>query len=1145
MLPIQAKGRYAVQSGLRKSAKKWTNMALEKGWIKKIEFSEDLFISPHFFKEKKGRTDEDGDPLVRPLVDMSLLTAALKTYGYYIYSMAEFWSVIASIPSDVKMFIMKDLESAYNYTGLHPNSWKYCAVWIDDELYVYTVCCQGLGPSATWFNAQLDYCYNAMFKNYWKNWWTKWVDDHLCLGRSLTDAIQRGEILDAALEVLGYPVSPKTPNTPAAVGELAGLAVTSKGISLNEEGIASLYVALDIVPTNVTTCRSFIGAALYAHTAFEWDINNMTFFADMMQPMHNAITACEQARDTGKCLKKFAWTPECEENRLRLIAAVKVAPRWFTHDLNLIRGGLDGTCLYILGDSSDKGGGVALYLVFMPDAAEVIPSVHLQDPTKSRLISAFSKVFSSSKQRYPTFLLEYYMTWMGVRKWGNMITVLTAPFPRDQEKKIGIGSDSGVNVRRWQPKELLYDVPVGEINHLCAREKKLISMAEEVAYSTQWPLVVRHIAGVLNSFTDLLSRFAQQLHDIRIEKSLNDVRALPLRMHTYHETQQVPAEQKTITLGLTAEEKETINRCMECDESTYHKVQMKDIYAVICQDSSKVQKTVTDRVLAWKDRRFYNISGMLYTPASFLRFKDTDEETSTPEERKQLHTSLVMVIPRACPVKLTRSDLCHFEAPTDDKIWCDIEETGDMRQDLLLMAHDFTGHNSMGAMAMWMRKYVWWNTLLVDIKNHHDTCVICLQRRTAAQGIGLGTVASERFTVLQVDHAPLPKAVAQQTGCTAVLTIVDTTTGVMMLVPARTQTARETAFILFVNWIRIYGLFTGLQSDGHANFVSALMAAVLSLFGVRATTVSAPDQKGTAAKSERANQYVRKITDIMEANGDATNEDSLRMYCTMAEIQANHIQCNAGHSNYEMCFGKEPLTIFDLLTQGNVPTGFKAAGTGDSAELDTEFYETLRARVTDMTQWDIEQADERSREASVQKDIDQSAARSTLFQMQVGDTVSYEGRSVTILKLTGPPRTPITAEIELPDRTTKKVRYDTLRPIGIPRPVLQFPCPRPMEKGKFIFYADADEVLGATVQSATEDELTVHCHAANEKATTWLPLWKLEDGKTVRKAKADDNTEPQLKQIRRTSILAVGTLTPRGFLTAEFREALRAQGFAV
>ena len=56
-----------------------------------------------------------------------------------------------------------------------------------------------------------------------------------------------------------------------------------------------------------------------------------------------------------------------------------------------------------------------------------------------------------------------------------------------------------------------------------------------------------------------------------------------------------------------------------------------------------------------------------------------------------------------------------------------------------------------------------------------------------------------------------------------------------------------------------------------------------------------------------------------------------------------------------------------------------------------------------------------------------------------------------------------------------------------------------MEKGKFFFYVDADEVLGATVaiEDATEDKLTVQCHAANDKEfeTTWLPLWKLDTGK--------------------------------------------------
>ena len=163
----------------------------------------------------------------------------------------------------------------------------------------------------------------------------------------------------------------------------------------------------------------------------------------------------------------------------------------------------------------------------------------------------------------------------------------------------------------------------------------------------------------------------------------------------------------------------------------------------------------------------------------------------------------------------------------------------------------------MGAMTMWMRKYVRWNTLL-----HYST--------------GNGTANNG---VREIYSDP----------------------GVMMLVPARTQTTKETAFILFVNWSLIYGLFTGLQSDGHPDFVSALMEAVLSLFGVRATKVSAPDQN-----------------DIMEANGNATNEDSLLMYCTMAEIQAKHVQCNAGHSNYEMCFE------------------FKTAGAVDNAERDTE-----------------------------------------------------------------------------------------------------------------------------------------------------------------------------------------------------------------
>jgi hypothetical protein len=214
MQPIQCRGRYNTQSNLTRSAEKWTADAIKRGWIEEIEYSEELFISPQFFKEKKGRVDADGDPLVRPLIDMSLLSAAVKSYGYYVISMSEIQKVIAAIPSNSEYFIDKDLESAFNNTPLGKNSWNYCAVWILGKLYWYKVCGQGLSVSATWFNCQLDNCYNAVFGLFWHSYFVKFVDDHLVMADTEKGVIERGEILDAALEVFGYPVSAKTPNTP-------------------------------------------------------------------------------------------------------------------------------------------------------------------------------------------------------------------------------------------------------------------------------------------------------------------------------------------------------------------------------------------------------------------------------------------------------------------------------------------------------------------------------------------------------------------------------------------------------------------------------------------------------------------------------------------------------------------------------------------------------------------------------------------------------------------------------------------------------------------------------------------------------------------------------------------------------------------
>ena len=78
----------------------------------------------------------------------------------------------------------------------------------------------------------------------WHVYWIKWVDDHCVTGGNYNETVLRGEILDAALDVLGYPVSDKTPNVPKEVGEIAGLCITAEGIMLNEEAVESVKLAL-------------------------------------------------------------------------------------------------------------------------------------------------------------------------------------------------------------------------------------------------------------------------------------------------------------------------------------------------------------------------------------------------------------------------------------------------------------------------------------------------------------------------------------------------------------------------------------------------------------------------------------------------------------------------------------------------------------------------------------------------------------------------------------------------------------------------------------------------------------------------------------------------------------------------------------
>ena len=170
--------------------------------------------------------------------------------------------------------------------------------------------------------------------------------------------------------------------------------------------------------------------------------------------------------------------------------------------------------------------------------------------------------------------------------------------------------------------------------------------------------------------------------------------------------------------------------------------------------------------------------------------------------------------------------------------------------------------------------------------------------------------------------------------------------------------------------------------------------------------------------------------------------------------------------------------------------------------------------------------------------------------MDVGDTVSYQGKKVELMSLSGPADAAVTAVILLDDDTRKKVRYDSLRPLGIPRPVLNFKCMRPMQTGSFVFFqldedADIEEIVGGTITESTEDTVTIHMHRANSANTTWLPVWINTNEDEVRSKVCPDSHTPMLHDLQRDKVLAQGALTKGYFLNQNLKEALRTMGLGV
>ena len=227
--------------------------------------------------------------------------------------------------------------------------------------------------------------------------------------------------------------------------------------------------------------------------------------------------------------------------------------------------------------------------------------------------------------------------------------------------------------------------------------------------------------------------------------------------------------------------------------------------------------------------------------------------------------------------------------------------------------------------------------------------------------------------------------------------------------------------------------------------------------------------------------------------GDIRNRADLRIYIKGAEVQANHLNTNAGASNFELVTGQAPRTYLDdITTQGT--NSMQAPER--CAIMDQLFIDKVKNATSALVDNRTMEKDERSRTNALNRDVQVTNARYTEFNFRAGDRVSLEGKSYIMLT---DPKTdpigpgPVLVSEEFNTEKTKKVMYDQLKAPGDQRKVHRITREQPVAKGDFVF-AQIDSIVKAGVVTEVNNLIQIHEYLESPAMHSWLPAWETPTG---------------------------------------------------
>jgi hypothetical protein len=134
----------------------------------------------------------------------------------------------------------------------------------------------------------------------------------------------------------------------------------------------------------------------------------------------------------------------------------------------------------------------------------------------------------------------------------------------------------------------------------------------------------------------------------------------------------------------------------------------------------------------------------------------------------------------------------------------------------------------------------------------------------------LGIDSRRRGEVMQMGHLILTDEEAVLAECLGSLELVDVASRMALFVAVDSQSAEQTARVVFRCWLPAFGVPTRIISDPHSGFASEVMADLLRMIGVADHEKAAARSKGSVAIVERLHLSIRAFLDNGFAKGDIT-----------------------------------------------------------------------------------------------------------------------------------------------------------------------------------------------------------------------------------------------------------------------------------